>query len=696
MERVLAALVALGAACWLCIYPVLLVVAGLLLLVFVPQGNELLEATARSDQLTFKLIFHLSVAAWALSAWYCSRVLLQRRFPGRFGSTVLESDDRFVVALRIWLPRVLGGAIYIALAAYFFFAARERVEGLVVLAIGIVYWMFVVYRRVVLQHAPAAAERSDVLGRATKVILGISLTLTFVLVAGFVLSEVELPRRLGSASIILLAFASWILTGSIVFVLLPKAYGLPSLALLPIVLALAAGGVDNHEIRQLPPNPQLARAPSLHALALEWLKEHEPEFQQAQREGRAQFPVYVVSAEGGGLRAAYWTANVLGELELASAGRFSRHVFALSGVSGGSLGSAAFVAELAQKCNTPEEANVRNCARHFLKGDFLSPVVAYLLFPDLLQRFLPFTPVRTFDRARALERSWEVSWAQTHPEAANRFAMAHDEFSKSTGPRLFFNTTRVETGKRVVVSPARFSQDEMPEVDDLLALGGRQWSMPLSTAVHLSARFTYVSPAAKICADAAETCHVDDVWGRLVDGGYHENSGAQTAVDLVRALRSAVREFEKSQPAGATRIEPHVVIITNDPGSARLCDAASEPEASHLYAELLSPITTLWNTRTARGGQARRALADAAAGFRREALEKDCAADGTRARTHEFSLAPRSGVRERAPALGWFLAVGSTTRMDRALCREEHMQAVAAVRRELGVSAPYECRPAGL
>src|SRR5688572_4808274 len=121
MQKILGALVAIGAACWLCIYPVLLVTAGLLLLLFISQGNELLEATARSDQLGFKLIFHLSVAAWALAAWYCSRVLLQRRFPGRFGSTVLESDERFVVALRIWLPRVLGGVIYIALAAYFFF-----------------------------------------------------------------------------------------------------------------------------------------------------------------------------------------------------------------------------------------------------------------------------------------------------------------------------------------------------------------------------------------------------------------------------------------------------------------------------------------------------------------------------------------------------------------------------------------------
>src|SRR5688500_8844584 len=90
LGKLLGAFVVLGAACWLCIYAVLLVAAGLVLLILVPQGNELLEATARHDQLGFKLIFHLAVAAWALSAWYCSRVLLTRRYHGRFASTTLE------------------------------------------------------------------------------------------------------------------------------------------------------------------------------------------------------------------------------------------------------------------------------------------------------------------------------------------------------------------------------------------------------------------------------------------------------------------------------------------------------------------------------------------------------------------------------------------------------------------------------
>lgn len=694
LARLLGGIVILAAACWLCIYPVALVAAGLGVLVFVPQGNELLESTARHDALGFKLVFHVSVAVWALSAWYCSRVLLRRRFAGRFASRALESDEGFALLVRIWLPRLLGAAIYALLAAFLFFAARERLEGLLMLGAGVAYWLFVVFRSTVLQGVRAAAVRTDRLDRATRVVLALSLLLSATLLAAFLVSPVDLPRRLGAAPIILLAFSSWILFGSIVLVLLPKSYGLPSVALLPLVLALAAGGVDNHEVRQARLDPGLARAPTIQASALEWLRSREDDFRRARSAGEAWFPVYVVAAEGGGLRAAYWTASVLAELERATEGRFSRHLFAISAVSGGSLGAASFVAELSVPgaCNSPEGAAARECVRHFLKGDFLSPMVAYLLFPDALQRFMPFAPVRRFDRARALELSWERSWDATHPGAPfNPFgAPYHGLGANAVLPRLFLNGTRVETGKRALVSPARFDEDELPEVHDLLAVGGRPWSVPLSAAVHLSARFSYVSPAAKICKDAAATCDDEHVWGRVVDGGYHENSGAQTAAGLLRALRRAAREFEATQPAGRTRIQPQVILITNDPNSTRLCDDPAGVSPGHAFTELLSPLEALWNARTARGSAARRTLADAAAGLQRDPLDKDCAGDGTRARTLEFALSGAAGD-DRPPALGWFLGVGSTMRMDQALCHARHLQAIATAQRELGAPGAYRC-----
>jgi len=693
LARLLGAIVTLGAACWLCIYPVAMVCIGLGFLVVVPQGHELLEATASDDRLGHKVLFHVSVGLWAFGAWYCSRVLLKRRFQGRFASPSLESDDLFTHGVRIWLPRLLGAVIYAALAAYFLMAG-DVMDGMVTLVIGLAYGAWVLYRRAIFPDLPPAAARVDELDGATHWTLALALVGSFALLIGILLSPVHFPRQLGAAPIALLALSSWMLFGTIVLVLMPKAYWLPSLALAPLVMALAAGNVDNHEVRQVAPEPGVQRPASIQAAALRWLKNHESEFRDARKRGDAEFPVYIVSAEGGGLRAAYWTANVLGELELASGGRFSKRLFALSSVSGGSLAAAAFVAQRSTPGCTAPDANVRNCMRWFLNDDFLSPVGAYMLFPDLMQRFMPLVPIRVFDRARGLELAWERSWEEAHPGKANAFAARYEDLAKSASlPRLFFNGARVETGKRALVSPVAFDQDELPEVDDLFAVGGKRWSVPLSTAVHLSARFTYVSPAAKICADAAETCALSDVWGRVVDGGYHENSGAQTGEGLLMALSRAAREFEASQPAGRTRIVVRVVMITNDAKSRRICDAPAEVEPSHWFTEFLAPPSTLWNSRVARGTQARRDLADAAAGAARDPLGKDCAGDRTRANTLEFSLASAYPA-ERPPALGWFLAVGSTRRMDQAICSADHTRAIALLRRDLAVTTPYSCAAA--
>ena len=688
--RLLGSLVTLAAACWLCVYPVAMVCVGLAFLVVIPQGHELLEATASDTRLAHKVLFHVSVGLWAFGAWYCSRVLLKRRFHGRFASPALDSDDLFTHGVRVWLPRLLGALVYAALTGYFLMAGNT-VDGVVTALCGVAYTAWVLYRRAIFPDVSPAAARVDELDRATYWTLALALGGSFALVVCILLSPVHFPRQLGAAPIALLALTSWMLFGTIVLVLMPKAYGLPSLALAPVVLALAAGNVDNHEVRQAIPEPGIQRPASIQGAALQWLRNHEAEFRNARKRGDEEFAVYVVAAEGGGLRAAYWTANVLAEMEAASGSRFSKRLFAISSVSGGSLAAAAFVAQVGAPGCSASDGSVRNCLRQFLNDDFLSPVGAYMLFPDMMQRFLPFFPIRMLDRARGLELSWERSWQETHRDGPNAFAARYEDLAKSGSlPRLFFNGARVETGKRVLVSPVAFDQDELPEVDDLFAVGGRRWTVPLSTAVHLSARFTYVSPAAKICADASETCSLAGVWGRIVDGGYHENSGAQTAEGLLMALNRAAREFEASQPAGRTRIAPRIVIITNDAASRRICDAPAEIKPSHWFAEFLAPALTLWNSRIARGTQARRDLADAAAGARRDPLGKDCAGDRTRANTLEFSLASAYPA-ERPPALGWFLAVGSTRRMDQAICSADHLQAIEQMRRDLGVTTPYSC-----
>jgi hypothetical protein len=99
-------------------------------------------------------------------------------------------------------------------------------------------------------------------------------------------------------------------------------------------------------------------------------------------------------------------------------------------------------------------------AREFFRTDFLAPLAAAALFPDLLQRLLPF-PVTQFDRARGLESAFTAKaadiWGNSSP--GNPFAKSVHRLWDPEGaaPALLLNTTSIEMGARVTIS--RFSSE---------------------------------------------------------------------------------------------------------------------------------------------------------------------------------------------------------------------------------------------
>lgn len=135
-------------------------------------------------------------------------------------------------------------------------------------------------------------------------------------------------------------------------------------------------------------------------------------------------PVFLVAAEGGGVRAAYWTAVVLGRLQDQHP-TFARQVFGISGVSGGSVGAAVFAAllrdrapdsrcrEFARRQGHADDSTqlgaFETCAQEVLRQDLLSPGLGRLLAADFLQWFVP-APVPSFDRARTIEDSWSAAY----------------------------------------------------------------------------------------------------------------------------------------------------------------------------------------------------------------------------------------------------------------------------------------------
>lgn len=327
---------------------------------------------------------------------------------------------------------------------------------------------------------------------------------------------------------------------------------------------------------------------------------------------RHGYPVYVVAAQGGGIYAAAETLFFLTRMQTLCE-RFAQHLFAISGVSGGSVGAAiysAFAAQLGpttEQCRTPDEvasAGPRSEAMQRLQQaafeivrndyDFLAPLVAAALFPDFAQRFL-WPPIPAFSRARALEKALEDSWMKT---ADNHYAGKHrDALGKGVAaawtaegarPATIFNTTEANSGRRRIISP--FSFDTAIGNDIQLLPLSRDRDIPLSTGAVASARFPWITPAAWFLSDSPtpsadrENARKRTQKVRIVDGGYFENSGVATAIDLMDTLQRAAQD--RKLPVQINLIVLTSGTFTNDAGNA--------------LSELLSPLSALFYSRSAR------------------------------------------------------------------------------------------------
>jgi hypothetical protein len=499
---------------------------------------------------------------------------------------------------------------------------------------------------------------------------------------------------------------------------------------LPLLSILFASAVafsafdlnDNHRIRTVSHAEPMPTDFAAELNIGQWLEERQ-DLSQYDR-----YPIYIIATEGGGIRAAYFTASVLGAIQDICPA-FAQHVIAISGVSGGSVGATVFAAstanlpasQLKEPCRNAAPGSEPNfqftgLARATLSSDFLSPALGATLFPDAVQRLLPY-PVQSFDRAvaleRELERSWRQAWSDTIDSSStecdpkeyvgdqcalsepldflyrenNRVSNRENNRENngaSTVPNLILNTTEVSTGfltpvsslsKLVNIIEADANKTRSQDIvalrrtrsssikgqtdpDDLVRTMsdylGKSTRMPASTAAILSARFPYLSPAGRV--------DLEDRALRFVDGGYFENSGTWIASAFARNLMAKIREMSESGPDGAAiarKLDIYVLVISSTPPCRRNADGAEScdldaPPSSKAASELLSPLRALLNARNARSDYSKLDLA---------LLTKDQTI-GPRIQMLELKFMNKSG--ETVP-LSWLLSSQARVAMDNAV-----------------------------
>ncbi len=547
--------------------------------------------------------FLVGVVFLALQTWYWSRQLLHAK-PAEGRPHASEFPW-----LTTWLPRILGALSFVISMGALWRVARnygvpEPVAELrkmaIWLAVGlVVFLIFCVGRRKALHEATTDELSFDERSLASKILLAVSVAFALAL---FIWSTffVQSIVILGSSAVVILAFALSVPIGTILVALGMRA-GVPVFTFLFLWAVLISPFADNHVIETTPADPNIR--PTVSGAFDAWFERLQSEHAPGPD---GKYPVILVATEGGGIRAAYWTAAVLTSLT-DTLPTFADHTFAISAVSGGALGATVYdallirrnetLANLEETDYTPqagEQYSLRFRARQMLSQDSLAPTLAAMTQPDLLQRFIP-APILP-DRARALEGGWEHAWRTTiqrrSKEDDDTFAggfLALMKGREAHVPSLFLNGTVVETGQRIIASNCRIDTGAYGELADTVDLFGAIGAdVRVSTAVDNSTRFTYVSPAATLrraksgnggspleCAPGQRCEHV-------VDGGYFENSGSATIADLLRVIHRSKY---------ASRLQPHIIFI-------QFKMAKPAPIQSVKFAnEVLSPVRALLSVR---------------------------------------------------------------------------------------------------
>jgi len=297
-------------------------------------------------------------------------------------------------------------------------------------------------------------------------------------------------------------------------------------------------------------------------------------------------PLVLVTASGGGVRAAAWTARVLDCLFLpgpsakkdpcpstrpASLDERWPYVFAAGGASGGSVGLVSTVAEALTM--PPTGGHRKDWLPERMGGDMLAPAAGFTLLKELPMGLAGLYVGK--DRTATLEKTWGWDWRNRHVHACAALAgrpvtevgfLAASSQCAGTVPLLLLNGTNTSDGQRVNISPLAGAP-----------LGGGGYLLPshdlreslcpatdlrLFTAAFLSARFPVISSTARVPEHACKTDAGTRPILHVVDGGYRDNSGTSQVGELLQVLAPMIAAHNAS-PGGFARVRPVLIHVDN-------------------------------------------------------------------------------------------------------------------------------------
>jgi len=628
------------------LFRVNIVVAGILSVLYVNnQTVDIIRALTDFSHFTefprlvlatsFVFVF-MPLTTWYFGRWLSIKVLAEELHEETFYGWLLRWIPRacavFPLCVMAWCIIAIGGEgeeLFVAIAA-------------VCVVVSFAWLLFFHIRN---------KDKSKFIQKAVdaenRIYAGIAFFALLIVIVLVWVDLVTLPQFLGTIPTVLIFFCVFTACATFLAYRFEKA-GVPwlSIGLIWTIVWSLTPFTDNHEIHLTKLEAPQSEQPLLETDFENWLEKRKDDW--GGRNSNTPYPVFIFAAEGGGIYAAQNAAFTLGRLEdlsnkVGAEKPFSHHTFAISGISGGSVGVTMFASHIADKPGHRSGETVEKTMASILNADLLSPVAANMFSLDYLQRFipLPFIP----DRAAALEEAIAKAWLSEHKSRAPLDQPFSALGAGSTDyPALVLNAAELKSGRTVASARFRFSatQSEEKQIENLLEADGQRQTfreilkpirdgeklheplekcedfdnrtqsshasgfkqtreMSVLKSAVTSARFPYISPAGFLYRRDVQNCGNDkklDVVYRTqyVDGGYVESSGAEPALTILKRLNKHILRLSKSGDKQykdlQNKVKLHLVTIElGQPNSFK------DSRAGEITAPPLG-LLAVWNTRS--------------------------------------------------------------------------------------------------
>lgn len=254
----------------------------------------------------------------------------------------------------------------------------------------------------------------------------------------------------------------------------------------------------------------------------------------------------LVSASGGGQRAALWTFRVLQELHSVSDGRFTRQSFLYTGASGGVLGQA-FFREIYLRSQTDPSVNPLDSAYlNQISSDNLNPIIFSLLVNDLLIRNQKFEyKGRSYlkDRGFAFENQLNKNTKGILDKSLDDY---REPESLAQIPLLPVTSLVTNDGRKLVISPhsmsflgssaeGKFKTEEKKQAIDFRRFFADHdpGNLRFLSALRMGASFPFISPAVELPSNPVM---------KTMDTGLADNFGIHDALRFVYVFQEWIAE----------------------------------------------------------------------------------------------------------------------------------------------------------